>query len=158
MYASLISAKGHLPWYHEHVSGPSRKHLGRELRKPRKSNLATAASAWSIVGLTGLVNAPHILSGASPYLLGMHIRSRGSKARAMVNMYNMGIHQKAQYIVGLNSRRVFWSGIPRRAQALRAARYAKFASKAVPIIGTAALIYDLYDVVVNRSLWGYDFG
>lgn len=166
MYGPLISLKGHLPWYHEHVSRPSRKHLGRELNVSRQSNFQTAASAWSVVGLSALAHAPHLVSGASPYLLAMHIRSKGSKARAMVNMYNMGIWQKAQYITGLAKApkgtatlgTILWSGVPRRAQAMRAARYAKFASRAVPILGTAALAYDLYDVIANRSLWGIDFG
>lgn len=159
MYQYLINAKGHLPWYFQHVSRPGSARIYSDFKRGSSRPLATAVGS---LGLSALVYAPHVLAGSSPYLLALHIRSKGAKARSIVNMYNMSNWQKAQYITGLakpppgTSRigTVLWSGVPRRAQALRAARYAKFASRAVPILGTAALAYDLYDVLVNRSLWG----
>jgi hypothetical protein len=33
----------------------------------------------------------------------------------------------------------------------------KIAGRAIPFVGWAMLAYDVYDVVVNRSLWGFDF-
>jgi hypothetical protein len=33
----------------------------------------------------------------------------------------------------------------------------RIATRLVPVLGWAMVAYDVYDVVVNRSLWGFDF-
>lgn len=151
-----------LPWYVREISKPWSKHLAKEYQRSTRHPFATAFGTSSLIGV---VNLPAVAMGASPYLAAAHIAKKGQVARSTLNMYRMGVWQKAQYITGLAKvpkgtatiGTILWSGVPRRAQAVQAARYAKFASRAVPIIGAAALAYDLYDIIVNRSFWGFDF-
>jgi len=54
-----------------------------------------------------------------------------------------------------------WKALPSRATVL-GERYGgriggKIAGRAIPFLGWAMVAYDVYDVVVNRSLWGFDF-
>lgn len=93
------------------------------------------ALEWQIKGLRG--TGPY---GSNPMMYHSRSLVRGGIP------YDQVIAHKGRFLPGWTPKR-----IPH--QRLAAAR---FSARALPIIGWGLLAYDVYDVVVNRSLWGID--
>jgi len=108
-----------------------------------------------------LIHSFQIGLGMSPYMYMANLASKADKAKAVLSMYNMKTFAKIQYYLDLDKLASKWflgSGLPTKTQAKAASKTIRFASRAVPVIGAIALAHDLYDIVFNRSFWGFKFG
>lgn len=143
-------------WYGEKISKPIRGEW-RKAVAPGKSHFL----GGMVTGATLLAHVPQVAMGAAPYLTAARISQNAAKAAHVLEIYNYKGWAKAEYMLKpANILKAFFLGgaLPSKAQAKAAAKTVKFASRAVPIIGAVALAHDIYDVVFNRSLWGFQFG
>lgn len=152
-----VLALGHsvLPWYGQTASQPAREFWGRTMQSSTSQFEGGVTTAFA-----GIAHLPHVVFGMSPYLSAVALSSKASKAKHILELYNLSAFARVQYYLNLDKLASKWflgSSLPSKAQAVKAARTIKFASRAVPVIGAAALAYDVYDIVVNRSFWGIDF-
>ena len=157
-------------WYGREVSSRARKGtkfaLGKLSSNPNKwdSSLDVSATTLGTAGVlatSGAAHLPHMILGGSPYVYAMNLSSKAQKAHRVVNLYNMGFMAKAMYIAkptNFLKGYLMQSWLPSKATAKKAARTAKIAGRFAPIIGAVALAHDIYDIAVNRSFWGIQFG
>jgi len=132
-----------------------------EWKKTLEHPASTAGQVAVSTGANLLLHSFQIGLGMSPYLYATNLAAKADKAKHVLQMYNMKTFAKMQYYLDLDKLASKWflgSGLPTKAQAKVASKTIRFASRAIPIVGAAALAHDLYDIVFNRSFWGFQFG
>lgn len=151
-------------WYGENVSKRSRKYLGKAVKYFDKTPMSSVEQ-YVGVGVsmlaTGAVHVPHILMGGTPYMMALNLASKAEKASAVVELYNLSKWSKFHWSLNPVNLASYWflgEGLPSKQQAKAAAKVASRASRVVPLLWGAALAYDAYDIVFNRSFWGIKFG
>lgn len=150
-------------WYGEEVSKRSRKFLGNYITKIDSQNDLGFEQQFAVGAAmlaTGGAHIPHILIGGAPYTLAMNMASKAAKASEVVELYNLSKWSKIRWSANPVNLASYWflgSGLPSKAQAKAAAKVVRRTSRVVPVLWGAALAYDLYDIVFNRSFWGIKF-
>lgn len=140
-------------WYGENVSKPVRG-MARSVRKTKGATLGYLAAAFGM-------HLPHVLLGGAPYLMAVSLSAKAEKASKVVEIYNLKRYARWEYIMhpsNLLSKWFLGSALPSKQQAKAAAKVVRRASRVVPLMWGAALAYDAYDIVFNRSFWGIQFG
>jgi len=150
-----------LPRYSVDLFGNITEYTRSEFKKTLESPETTLDQVAATTGANLLLHSFQIGLGMSPYMYMANLASKADKAKAVLAMYNMKTFAKIQYYLDLDKLASKWflgSGLPGKTQAKAAAKTIRFASRAVPVIGAIALAHDLYDIVFNRSFWGFKFG
>lgn len=148
-------------WYRRYVSSPTWRHI-----RTQAALGGDTSKNVSLIALGGAVSIPHILIGSSKYLMIQRMRAQASRMAHILEIYNLSNWKRIQIAAGIATRPKGYSEVSRwfsplhglrKQQAVQAAKYLKFASRAVPVLGAAALAYDIYDITFNKSLWGIEF-
>lgn len=140
-------------WYGKHVSKP--------IRAQRTSVRKTQGSTVGYLSSTFAAHLPHVAMGSSPYMMAVSMSAKAEKASKLLETYKLAGYARWEYIMHPNQLFSKWflgSGLPTKVQAKAAAKTVSRAAKFVPLLWGAALAWDAYDIVFNRSFWGIQFG
>lgn len=140
-------------WYGENVSKPI-WHQRTSVRKTKGSTVGYLTAAFA-------AHLPHIALGGAPYLMAVSIAAKAEKASKLLEIYNLAGFARWEYLAHpsrLLSKWFLGSALPTKQQAKAAVKVVRRASRVVPVLWGAALAYDAYDIVFNRSFWGIQFG
>jgi hypothetical protein len=132
-----------------------------EFKKTLEHPASTLEQVAATTGANILLHSFQIGLGMSPYMYMANLGKKAEQATHVLQMYNMKTFAKLQYYLDLDKLASKWflgSHLPTKVQAKAAAKTISKVGRAVPIIGAIALAHDLYDIVFNRSFWGFKFG
>jgi hypothetical protein len=141
------------PWY---VGIQSKTKHDMYARKPK--HLSPEAFEW--LGMRALQLTPNLLFGAAPYLGASRLSGKVSAAKDVLAIAGQSRWARAEYMLkpaNFLKQYFLGSALPSKRQIRSATRMVKFGGRAVPVLAAAALAYDLYDIVFNRSFWGFKF-
>jgi len=150
-----------LPRYSVDLFGNITEYTRSEWKKTIAHPTSTTGQVGVSTGANLLLHSLQIGLGMSPYMYITNLGRKADDAKKLLNLYNMKAFAKMRYYIDLDKLASKWflgSGLPTKTEAKAALKTMRIASRAIPIIGAIALAHDLYDIVFNRSFWGFKFG
>jgi len=150
-----------IPRYSVDVFGNITEFTRSEFKKTLESPDTTLDQVAATTGANILLHSFQIGLGMSPYMYITNLGRKADDAKKVLNLYNMKAFAKMRYYIDLDKLASKWflgSHLPTKTEAKAALKTMRIASRVIPVIGAIALAHDLYDIVFNRSFWGFKFG